>query len=233
MPNDLTTQLALADTLYQMRRYQDCIVSLNAAMKLAPENPTIYTQMAQANAKLGQREATLHNIQLAEQYAKGQVDVLIATGDAFLALGDRDAAMQRFSRALEDPQANGLDQLAIAEIFVREGQWDDARRQIGLGFAEARMSESPRVTSTDFVAAANIFLVTQDFDLARTYFEKARLSGANPRLVAIGLANTYLVEGNSHQAAVSLGRLGNPNDFKDDYDYTMARANLIASARTR
>ena len=151
----------------------------------------------------------------------------MATGDAFLALGDRDAAMQRFSRALEDPQANRLGiRLAIAEIFVREGQWDEARRQIGLGFAEARMSESPRVTPTDFVAAANIFLATQDFDLARTYFEKARLSGANPRLVAIGLANTYLAEGDSHQAAVSLGRLGNPNDFKDDYDYMMARANL-------
>ncbi len=227
MPNDLTTQLALADTLYQMRRYQECIDSLTAATKLAPENPAIYAQMAQADAKLGQRDAALHNIQLAEQYAKGQVDVRMATGDAFLALGDRDAAMQRFSRALEDPQANRLGiRLAIAEIFVREGQWDEARRQIGLGFAEARMSESPKVTPTDFVAAANIFLATQDFDLARTYFEKARLSGANPRLVAIGLANTYLAEGDSHQAAVSLGRLGNPDDFKDDYDYMMARANL-------
>jgi tetratricopeptide (TPR) repeat protein len=228
VPNDLTTQLALADTLYQMHRYQDCIDSLNAAVKLAPENPAIYAQLAQANAKLGQREATLHNIQLAEQYAKGQVDVLMATGDAFLALGDREAAMQRFSHALEDPKANRLSiRLAIGEIFVRKGQWDDARRQIGLGFAEARMSEPPQVTSTDFVAAANIFLATQDFDLAKTYFEKARLSGANPRLVAIGLANTYLAEGDSHQAAVSLGRLGNPNDLKDDYDYIMARANLF------
>jgi len=227
VPNDLTTQLALAYTLYQMDRYQDCIDSLNAAVKLAPENPAIYAQLAQANAKLGQREAALRNIQLAEQYAKGQVDVLMATGDSFLALGDRDSAMQRFSRALRDPQANRLSiRLAVAEIFVREGEWDDARRQIGLGFAEARMSESPRVASTDFVAAANIFLAIQDFDLAKAYFEKARLSGANPRLVAIGLANTYLAQGDSHQAAVSLGRLGNPNDFKDDYDYLMARANL-------
>jgi tetratricopeptide (TPR) repeat protein len=227
VPNDLTTQLALADTLYQLHRYQDCIDSLNAAMKLALENPAIYAQMAQANAKLGQREAALQNIQLADQYAKGQVDVVMATGDTFLALGDRDAAMQRFSRALEDPQANRLSiRLAIAEIFVREGQWNDARRQIGLGFAEARMSESPKVTSTDFVAAANIFLAIQDFDLAKTYFEKARLSGANPRLVAIGLANTYLAEGDSHQAGVSLARLGNPNEFKGDYDYMMARANL-------
>ena len=120
------------------------------------------------------REAALHNIQLAEQYAKGQVDVLMATGDAFLALGDRDAAMQRFSRALEDPQANRLGiRLAIAEIFVREGQWDEARRQIGLGFAEARMSESPRVTPTDFVAAANIFLATAGFRSGQDLLRKS------------------------------------------------------------
>jgi len=227
MPNDLPTQLALADTLYQLGRYQDCIDSLNVAMKLAPENPAIYAQLAQANAKLGQREAALRNIQLAEQYAKGQVNVLMATGDALLALGDRDAAMVRFSRALEDPQANRLGiRLAIAYIFMKESHWDDARRQIGLGFAEARMSESPKVTSTDFVTAANIFLAMQDFDLAKTYFEKGRLSGANPRVVAIGLANTYLAEGNSRQAAVSLSSLGNPNDYRDDYDYMIARANL-------
>ena len=108
MPNDLTTQLALADTLYQMRRYQECHRQPHAAAKLAPENPAIYAQMAQANAKLGHRDAALHHIQLAEQYAKGQVDILMATGDALLALGDRDAAMQHFSRALEDPQANRL-----------------------------------------------------------------------------------------------------------------------------
>jgi len=227
MPNDLTTQLALADTLYQMHRYQNCLDSLDAAVKLAPENPAIYAQMAQANAKLGHREAALRNVQQAEQYAKGQVDILMATGNALLTLGDGDAAMQHFSRALEDPKANRLAiRLAIAHIFVNEGQNDKARRQIGLGFAEARVSESPRVTSTDFVDAANIFLATQDFDLAKTYFEKARLSGADPRVVSIGLANTYLAEGDSQAAAASLAKLGNPNEFKDDYDYMMARANL-------
>ncbi len=227
MPNDLTTQLALADTLYQMHRYQDCIDILDAAVKLAPENPAIYSQMAQAHAKLGHRDAALRNIQLAEQYAKGQVDILIATGNALLTLGDRDAAMQHFVRALEDPKANRVAlRLAIAHIFVTEGQDDEARRQIGLGFAEARVSDSPQVTSTDFVDAANIFLSIQDFDLAKTYFEKARLSGADPRVVSIGLANTYLAEGDSQAAAASLAKLGSPDEFKNDYDYMIARGNL-------
>ena len=43
--------------------------------------------------------------------------------------------------------------------------------------------------------AANIFLAMHDFDLAETYFDKARLVGANPRTVDLGLANTYLAEG--------------------------------------
>ena len=36
-PNDLALHLALADTLYDMRRYQDSIEALNAALKRAAE----------------------------------------------------------------------------------------------------------------------------------------------------------------------------------------------------
>ena len=65
---------------------------------------------------------------------------MTATGDALLTLGDRDAAMQRFSRALEVPGGNRIGiRLALAQIFLRQGHADEARRQIALGFAEARM----------------------------------------------------------------------------------------------
>ena len=42
----------------------------------------------------------MRDIQLAEQYGKDDIDILMATGEALLSLGDRDAAMQRFARAL-------------------------------------------------------------------------------------------------------------------------------------
>ncbi len=43
-PNDLALHLALADTLYDMRRYQQSIDALNAALGLSPDDPLIYAQ---------------------------------------------------------------------------------------------------------------------------------------------------------------------------------------------
>jgi hypothetical protein len=40
------------------------------------------------------------------------------------------------------------------------------------------------------------------------------------------LTNTYLAEGNTRRAEVTLASLGPTNDFRDDYDYMMAAANL-------
>ena len=66
--------------------------------------------------------------------------------------------MQRFSRALDIPNGDRIGvRLAIAQVFLRQGHFDDARRQIALGFAEARIGASP-VTPDDIVEAANIFL---------------------------------------------------------------------------
>ncbi len=225
-PNDLSIQLAYADTLYHLRRYPQSIAAIEAAQKLSPTDPAVYALKAKVHAKEGARQETLRDIQLAEQYGNNDVDILIATGGVLLSLGDRDAAMQRFSRALDIPNGDRIEvRLAVAQVFMRQGHFDDARRQIALGFAEARVDAAP-VTPDDIVDAANIFLAMHDFNLAETYFDKARLVGANPRTVDIGLANTYLAEGETHKAADALANLRPADDFRDDYDYMMAVANL-------
>ncbi|MGA8621089.1 MAG: tetratricopeptide repeat protein [Candidatus Sulfotelmatobacter sp.] len=225
-PNDLSTELAYADTLYRLRRYQQAIAALEVAQKLSPSDPAIYALRAQVHAVERQREETLREIQLAEQYGGDQVDILMGTGEALLALGDRDAAMQRFSRALDIPNGDRIGvRLAIAQVFLRKGHYDDARRQVALGFAEARADSSP-VHPDEIQEAASIFLAMHDFDLAETYFDKARLAGANPRNVSIGLANTYLAEGQTHKAEEALASLGPVDDYRDDYDYMMTAANV-------
>ncbi len=225
-PNDLTTQVAYADVLYRLRRYQQAIAALEVAEKLSPEDPAIYALKAQIHAKEGARDKAMHDIQLAEQYGKDKVDILMATGGALLAMGDRDAAMQRFSRALDIPNGDRIEvRLAVAQVFLRQGHYDDARRQIALGFAEAR-TDASAVTADDIVEAAGIFLAMHDFDLAETYYDKARLAGGNPRTIEIGLTNTYLAEGETHKAEGALTSLGPVADFRDDYDYMMAAANL-------
>src|SRR5580700_11105697 len=97
-----------------------------------------------------------------------------ATSDALLTMDDRNAAIERFSRALEVPGGDRIGvRLAVAQIFVRQGHPDEARRQIALGFAEARLFPDSPVTAEDIAKAANIFLAVHDFDLAETYFDKA------------------------------------------------------------
>lgn len=225
-PNDLPTQLAYADTLYRMRRFQQALAALAVAQQLAPANPEVYALKAQIDARGGTREATLRDVQQAEQYGGDQVEILMATGDALLTLGDRDAAMQRFSRALDVPKGDRIGvRLAVAQVFLRQGHFDDARRQIALGFAEARLDVSP-VSPDDILEAANIFLAMHDFDLAETYFDKAQLAGANPRNVAVGLTNAYLAQGETRKAQATLASLGPADDYRDDYDYMMTAANL-------
>ena len=250
-PDDLTTQLAYADVLFRMRHYPEAIEALNTALKLSPSDPAIYALMAQVHAKQGNRPQTLRDVDSAERLGGDRVEILTATGAALLTLGDKNAAMQRFSRALDVPGGDRIGvRLAIAEIFLRQGHVDEAHRQIALGFAEARLeatslvreesnpsivkeSNSPimadsgsAITADDLSQAAALFLAMHDFDLAETYFDRAKLAGANNRNVAIGLTNTYLAEGNTRKAEAALASLGPATDFRDDYDYMMAAANV-------
>jgi len=226
-PKDLPTQLALADTLYRLHSYNEAIDTFNVAVNLSPDNPFIYSQMAQAYAKLRRREDTFRYIQAAEQSGREEADVLMATGNALLILGEENSAMQRFSSALDAPDGNRVStRLAIAEIFVRKGHWDDARRQIGLAFAEARVGDAQPATTSDLVQAGNILLAMHDFDLAKTYFEKAGLAGASQRDVVLGLVNTYLALGDTVKAQDELASLSDPGNYKDDYEYMIAEANV-------
>jgi tetratricopeptide (TPR) repeat protein len=226
VPNDLNTQLEYADTLFRLRRTQQALNTLDTAQKLAPTEAKVYALRAQIHAKAQDRAAAMRDIQLAEQYGKDDVDILMSTGGALLTLGDRDAAMQRFSRALDVPNGDRLGvRLAIAQVFMSHGHYDEVRRQVALGFAEARIGSSP-VSADDIVQAANIFLGSHDFDLAEMYFDKAKLAGANPRTVEIGLANTYIEEGETHKAEEALASLGPVDNFTDDYDYMVAAGNV-------
>ena len=226
-PDDLRLNLALADTLYHMRRYIDSMQVLEAALQLSPDDPLIYAQLAHAAASLHRREQTLNYVAAAEREGGDQAGVLLATGDALLTLGDRDAAMDRFARAMDAPDADKIDiRLAIAKLFTSEGKWDDARQQISLAFAEARIGEAAPPTADNLIEAANTFLAMHDFDLAQRYYQKARDLGASDEVVAVGLANLYLAKGATNQAETELAVLGSNTDNQQNFDYQMAMANV-------
>jgi Tfp pilus assembly protein PilF len=226
-PDDLKLHLALADALFHARHYAQSIEELDASLKLSPDDPLIYANMASAYAQLGRRPETYKYIQLAEQEAVDQSAILLATGDALLTLGDRAAALERFTRALDAPDANRVDvRIEFAKLFVREGKFSDAKQEVGLAFAESRIGEASPVTADNLVEAANIFLAAHDFDLAERYFAKAKDLGASDDTVAIGLANTYIAQGQDRKAEQELAALGKSADYEQSYDYQLAWANI-------
>lgn len=226
-PNDLELHLALADMLYDTRRYQQSIDELNAALRLSSDDPLIYARMAHAYAHLGHRDDTLRYVQAAEQLGGNQSEVLLDTGDALLTLGDEKAAMDRFSRALSAPDANRVDaRLAIARLMVRCGEYDDAKQQIGLAFAESRIGEAPPVTAENLIEAANLLLAMHEFDTATSYFLRAQHGGASPDIVAIGLANTYLAQGKTREADQTLAELGTNPTANQNFNYLLAQSEV-------
>jgi tetratricopeptide (TPR) repeat protein len=226
-PDDLKLNLALADTQFHARHYPAAIQTLTAALAISPDDPQIYAQLANAHAELHQREQALRYISAAEKQDPNSSPILLNTGSALLTLGDQGAAMQRFTRALDAPDANRVQaRLLFARVFVREHKFDAAQQQVALAFAESRVGEASPVTADDFIEAANLFLAMNDFDLARRYFERARQAGAADEVVAIGLANSAIAEGRTNEAQHQLAQLGNPAAFAGNFDYTMAQANI-------
>ena len=233
-PDDFKLHMGLAGTLFNLRRYRESIQSLGEAMRLSPDDPAIYAQLAHAHAHLGDRQATYEYIRLAEEHAENQSEIMMNTGGALLALGEDDAAMERFTLALEAPDANRVEaRLAIARVFVQRREWPDARQQVALAFAESRVGEAQPVTTDNLIEAGNVFLAIQEFGLARTYFEKAREAGASESVTAIGLANAYLAQGDDVHAETELSKLGDPAEFEKDYSYMLAMAQLYRQRSDR
>ncbi|HWY68469.1 MAG TPA: tetratricopeptide repeat protein [Terriglobales bacterium] len=222
-PSDVALHIALADTLYYQHKYRPTIDQLTIAIREQPDDPFLYAQRAHAEAQLKMRAETLQDVKFAEEQGSDQGAVLLATGDALLLLGETDAAQQRFTRALDAPDANRVQtRLAFARLFANQHKFDDARQQVSLGFTEARVGEATPATADDLVAAGNIFLSMNDFDLAQKLYERAKESGAAEEQVAIGMANVALAQGDDRQAEQYLASLGSRDQYVDNYDYMLA-----------
>src|SRR5207244_12679441 len=66
-PNDVTTRLALADTLYRLHRYDESIDILKSAIGLSIHDDFVYAQMARAYAQLHRRDEALKAIRSEER----------------------------------------------------------------------------------------------------------------------------------------------------------------------
>jgi len=229
-PDQPGLHLALGDALYGLYQYSEAIAEFQTAQKLAPDNSLVYAKLARSYAQLHDRDRTVQNVQLAERYAHGKPEessALVATGEAMGALGDREAAMQRFELALDVPHSDRFAvRLAIGKQMALQGEEDDARRQVALAVMEVQTGEAPPPSNHEWVGAADLFLRLHDFPLAETYYQQA-LGGEGSDLEArVGLANTYLAIGDTARAEAEISSVGGWADSEPSYQYLLAKANV-------
>ncbi len=238
-PNDGALHLALADTLYGLRQYHEAIEESQTAQKFSPEDDVIDAELARCYAQLHDRDQTLRYVQLAEQHAQSakptadgqkrtESSVLVSTGQALSLLGDENAAMQRFVRALAAPDSDRVGvRLAIAQVMASQDHPNDARRQIALALMEAHTGETLPPTGEQLMEAADVFLSLHDYQLAQMYLQRAQAAGAPETNVRIGLANTYLALGDTTRAQDELSAIGSSADSEPGYQYLLASANVF------
>lgn len=239
-PDDPALHYGLGNTLFSERHYHSAIEELLKAEKFAPNDAQTDALLARSYANLDDRGNTLHYVELAEQKAKNTPpptnpwgepllsSIYVSTGQALGTLGDNDAAMQRFSRALEVPHSNRVNvRLAIAQIMAQQGHDDDAQRQVALGLMEAGTGETEPVTGQQFVEAANVFRNMHDYDLSQNYLERAHKAGAPDNTVRIGMANNYLAVGDTTRAKAELDAIQATANGDPDYQFLLAQANVF------
>lgn len=225
-PNDPALHLGLANALYGLHQYRNSLGELELAERLAPEKGIIEANMSRCYAQLGERENALRYVKSAEQ--QGPDGVFLITGQALSLLGEQDAAMDRFTKALNAPKSDRIEvRLAIARIMLAKGEWSDARRQIALGLMEANIGETLPPTGEELMQAANTFLGMHEFQLAKTFFERARAAGASDVAVRVGLANTYLALGDTPRARGELASISSFDDADSNYQYLLTKGNML------
>ncbi len=241
-PDDGTLYMGLGNVYFAERRYHDAVAQLDTAEKYLPDNAAIYALAARAYAGLDDRQQTMRNVQLAEEYASRMPateddpstgagspisDIYISTGEALSTLGDQNGAMERFSRALVVPHANRVGvRLAVAQLMAQQGHDADAQRQIALAQMEADAHMTPPISGEQYIAAASVLEQMHEYQLSETYLERAKAAGASDIEVRVSLANDYLALGDTTRAAAELAAVSQSDGSRQDYQYLLAEANV-------
>lgn len=237
-PNSGSLHFGLGNVYFAEHRYESAIEELRSAQHVLPSDPAVYALMARSYAHLQNRTRTLQAISLAERYA-AQIpttqqglqpsDIYVSTGEAFSTLGDRQAAMQRFRRALLITGSNRVHvRLAIARLMANRDQPEEANRQIALAQMEAEAGVTPRMTGGQYLQAANIFQQLHEYQLAQSYLQRAKAAGAPDLDVGIALADNYLALGETSRAAAELGVVRQDANSQTNYAFLLAEANVEA-----
>src|SRR6202012_252845 len=78
-----------------------------------------------------------------------------------------------------------------------------------------------------FIAAADVFRSTHDYELSQTYLQRAKLAGAPDAQVRVGPADNYLEQGDTARAKGELKAIKMTADDPPSYQNLLAEANVF------
>jgi tetratricopeptide (TPR) repeat protein len=239
-PDDAALHLGLGHALYGEHLYREAVGELETAEKLSPRDAEIAASLALCYANLRDRDQTLHYVEIAERSIDGSPgsekdpngpmpsSILLSTGEALYTIGDRQASMDRFRRALDERNGDRVSiRLAIAQIMAQQERPEDAQRQIALALMEAEAGDTAPPSGTEYIAAADVLRSMHNYPLSQDYLERAKAVGAPDAEVRIGMADNYLALGDTPRAKAELDAVSAAADSDPDYEYLMARATML------
>ena len=158
----------------------------------------------------------------------GDPEVLVSTGEALSTIGERDASMQRFEKALAAPGSNRVAvRLAISKSHGAGGTV--GRRpspgRIGVNGSSRRRGYTARRRAVDRGSRRISWYAR--FRTGQSFFERALAAGAPETSVRIGLANTYLARGDTPRAEGQISPIKPSADAEQNYDYLLVKANIF------
>lgn len=239
-PNDSGLRFGLGNALFSERQYQQAIGELEAAEKLSPHDAHGYALLARCYANLQDQAQTVRYVRLAEVNAardasrakngsSEESEILLSTGDALGTLGEEQAAMERFRRALGISRKNRVGvRLAIAGVMARQGRTQDAEREVALAWMEVQTGDASPPTGSQFVEAADVFSTLHEYQLSQSYLERAKAAGAPDNQVRIALATDDLALGETTRARAELAAVDSETEGPPNYQYLVVKANLFS-----
>lgn len=232
-PQDGALYLGLGETLFADRQYHDAIDELEGAGKFSPTDAGVYALLARSYAALQDRDQAFQNVQLAEGQAEkmqatAQSQIFISTGEALSELGDHQAAMRRFQRALVIPNSDRVGaRLAIAQTMAQQERSQDAERQIALAQMEAEAGDTAPASGNQMIEAADVFRSMHEYELSQNYLDRAKEAGAPDEAIRLGRADNYLALGDTVRAQGELAAVKVTADSAPEYQYLLAKANVF------
>lgn len=166
-------RILLGASLLALGQVEEAKVTLGAAVRLAPEEPLAHLQLARAYEKTSDWSGAVEQLQALRRLAPGDPEHMYGLGQAYLRLseaclrrlhavhpdsarshqarahsyrlqGRPDLALEAFSQAARADPTLAEVHLAMAQIYLEQKRWGDARRELALELAVVPESAGAR-----------------------------------------------------------------------------------------